>query len=238
MISAFAASAPVSVSAANAAANSLCSPTHRFCRVHRRRRGGAILRRPTVASAGAPADSVGVLMVCLGNICRSPAAEGVLRGLINARGLSDRVHVDSCGTGGGREFWYMDGINSFHEGEPPDARMQQAAESRGLELTSRSRPLRPSDFKDFRYIVAMDRFNVEAIEEARIHWGVKKSGEEGNDSKTVLMLNYTSIEAQKDRPVPDPYYGGIRGFDDALDLIQDACNGLLDSIVEEANTKV
>lgn len=161
-----------------------------------------------------------------------------MRGAIESRGLSERVHVDSCGTGGGREFWYMDGVSSYHEGEAPDTRMEQAAEARGLKLTSRSRPLRPSDFTDFRYIVAMDRFNVEAIEEARIHWGVKKPGDEGNESKTVLMLNYTSIEEQKDRPVPDPYYGGIRGFDDALDLIQDACNGLLDSIVEEAKIEV
>jgi len=67
---------------------------------------------------------------------------------------------------------------------------------------------------------------------------VKKSGEGGNDSKTVMMLNYTSIEEQKDCPVPDPYCGGIRGFDDTLDLIQDACNGLLDSVVEEAKIKV
>ena len=176
---------------------------------------------------------IGVLMVCLGNICRSPAAEAVLRDSIASRGLSDMIRVDSCGTGGGREFWFMEGVPSFHEGEESDIRMIQAASARGIEITSRSRPLRPADFAEFQYIVAMDKSNIEDMEQARVYWGVERG-----ESKTVLLLDYASEPSKRGRPVPDPYFGGRDGFGKALDLIQDACDGLLDNIVAEAGITV
>ncbi len=166
--------------------------------------------------------------MCLGNICRSPAAEAVLRERAAIRGMSDSVFVDSCGTGGGSEFWYMEGGFSFHEGDPSDERMRRTAEARGIEITSTSRPLRPSDFEEFHYIVAMDESNVEAIETAAEHWKVKRG-----DSRVVKLMDFTKIEGKKGIAVPDPYYGGVKGFENALDMIQEAADGLLDVIERE-----
>lgn len=172
-------------------------------------------------------------MVCLGNICRSPASEGVLREWVYARGMSDIVFVDSCGTGGGSESWYMENGFSFHEGDPPDERMTRAAAARDIELTGASRPLRPSDFTQFRYIVAMDDSNVESIEMAAKYWNVKRV-----ESRIVKLMDFTKIETKRGSSVPDPYYGGAKGFENALDLIQEACDGLLDAIEQEIKLKV
>lgn len=197
------------------------------------RRHASIVRCQSASDSATTAQPVGVLMVCLGNICRSPAAEAVLRNSVEARGLSSQIRVDSCGTGGGREYWYLKGVRSFHEGEESDSRMKRAAAERGIDIKSNSRPLRPSDFSQFRYIIAMDNSNVEAIEEARAHWGTERG-----DSQVVMLLNYAPDPAKHGQPVPDPYYGGADGFNNALDLIQDACDGLLDEIVQQAGIAV
>lgn len=122
----------------------------------------------------------------------------------------------------------MEGVTAYHEGEAPDARMRSAAAARGLEVMGASRPLHPDDFSNYKYVVAMDGSNVEAIEEARNYWGVQRG-----DSRVVLLSDYASDPSARGRPIPDPYYGGEAGFENALDLIQDACDGLLDVIVEQ-----
>lgn len=168
--------------------------------------------------------------MCLGNICRSPAAEAVLKARADVRGLSDIVHVDSCGTGGGRPEWFIDGM-AYHKGDDPDHRMRAAASQRGLQLTSISRPLVKEDFDEFHRIIAMDENNIEAIEEARKYWEVPST-----NARVELLTNFSSKPHKRGTAIPDPYYGGPRGFDIALDLIQDACDGLLDDIVEERKT--
>lgn len=193
------------------------------CRAQRR---ASVLRCSAVANSTTAAEPVGVLMVCLGNICRSPAAEVIFRRCVEVRGLGDQIHVDSCGTGGGREHWYIEGVPSFHEGEVSDARMIEAAADKGYEITNRSRPLRRSDFSRFRYIVAMDVDNIEAIQEARVYWGVER-----DESQILMLLNYTTDPVRRGRSVPNPYNGDDLAFVKALKQIQDGCDGLLDEIV-------
>ncbi|CAM9951516.1 unnamed protein product [Choristocarpus tenellus] len=96
-----------------------------------------------------------VLFVCLGNICRSPSAEAVFKDVTAKNGAQDEFYIESCGTGGGSSNWYKDGGFSFHEGDPPDARMTAAAAKRGVKLGGTSRPLRPQDLDDFDLIVGM-----------------------------------------------------------------------------------
>src|SRR3954471_15158180 len=140
-----------------------------------------------------------VLFVCMGNICRSPTAEGVLRRLVRDEGLSDQVEIDSAGTGG------------WHVGSPPDERATEAARRRGIELAGAARQFEPEDFERFDLILAMDRENLAELralapdDEAR--------------GKVRLLLG--------DRDVPDPYYGGERGFEDVLDLVEAGCRDLL-----------
>lgn len=166
-------------------------------------------------------------MVCLGNICRSPAAEAVMNDVIVRRSLDDQFFVDSCGTGGGNPNWYLDDGFSHHQGDPADPRMQAAAANRGLTLHSRSRPLEKQDFEKFDVIVAMDHSNIDSIEEARQYWGVPPEAKE----KVVLMSKFSPDESFRGRAVPDPYYSGSKGFEYALDLIEGACKGLADDLV-------
>lgn len=148
-----------------------------------------------------------VLFVCLGNICRSPSAEGVFRRLLEARGLSHRVEVDSCG------------IGPWHVGKAPDPRAQEAATRRGVDLSGlRARQLAADDFDRFDLLLAMDHDNLEAIEAQRPpHSRVPAR----------LFLEYAG---HPDRAVPDPYFGGDRGFDEVLDLIEAASRGLLEEV--------
>ena len=150
-----------------------------------------------------------VLFVCLGNICRSPAAEGVFNQMVKRRNLENQFEIDSAGTGG------------WHIGEPADWRMQRHAGKRGYNLTSTSRKFNPLyDFEHFDYIIGMDNENIAAL----------KSLSQNPDhlSKISKMTdyrqnwNYTSV--------PDPYYGGEDGFELVLDIIEDACEGLLNKI--------
>lgn len=189
-------------------------------------------RRGRAMACAVSGGKTGVLMLCLGNICRSPAAEAVMRAAVEKRGLGDTVFVDSCGTGGGSPDWYKEDGWSFHKGDPADPRMRQAAEARGMNLTSRSRPLQKADFVDFDVIVAMDSSNLVSIGTAKSYWGVQDAR-----AKVVLMSHFSPDKKFRGQPVPDPYYGGEHGFEHALDLIEGACEGLLDELVAEIPIK-
>ena len=155
--------------------------------------------------------TVKILFICLGNICRSPTAHGVLLHRLLERSLTDRIEVDSCGTGG------------WHSGEPPDLRATAEARRRGYDLTSlRARQLDPDDFYRFDYLLAMDRAN---LGELRAQCPDDFNGHLG------LFLEFAP-DAQVDE-VPDPYYGGERGFADVLSLVEDACDGLLETLLRE-----
>lgn len=151
---------------------------------------------------------VKVLFVCLGNICRSPTAQGVFEALVRREGLAGRIHIDSAGT------------QAYHVGEPPDTRAQQAALRRGIDLsTQRARRVRPEDFLEFDYILAMDRSNYEDLREV-CH--------PDYETRVRLFLEFAAESEEHD--VPDPYYGGARGFERVLDLIEQAAAGLLADI--------
>lgn len=147
-----------------------------------------------------------ILFVCLGNICRSPAAQGIMQSLIDKAGLTDKYELDSAGTYAG------------HAGELPDKRMRIHASRRGYELTHRSRPVKPSDFDEFDVIAAMDDSNYDNL---------KRMAPTVNDErKIVRMIDYCRRHPYY-YSVPDPYYEGASGFELVLDLLEDACEGLL-----------
>lgn len=148
-----------------------------------------------------PAKSI--LFVCMGNICRSPAAEGVFRKAVVAAGREAEFEIDSAGTHG------------YHVGYPPDPRMRAAAEKRGYRLDSAARRLAPEDFHRFDLIVAMDDDNFENI----------SAMSPGGRARVVRMCDY--CETQQASEVPDPYYGGAAGFERVLDILEDACANLL-----------
>ena len=152
-----------------------------------------------------------VLFVCLGNICRSPTAEGVFRQTVESRGLNQRFDIDSAGTG------------DWHIGSPPDSRAQSAAARRGIDLSNlRARQTSAADMAAFDYIIAMDRSNYVNL--------IHLAGEQ-YQHKIHLFLNL-SPDCARDE-VPDPYYGGDHGFDQVLDLIEQASKDLLDHIVRQ-----
>jgi low molecular weight protein-tyrosine phosphatase len=154
--------------------------------------------------------SVAVLFVCMGNICRSPTAEGVFVHRVAAAGLSDRIHVDSAGT------------HAYHVGHPPDPRSQKTALKRGYELAGlRARLVSREDFGRFDYILAMDRDNLSAL---------KRMAPRDAKVKPRLFMDYS---AHAGREVPDPYTGGQQGFENVLDMIEDASSGLLEDIKKE-----
>ncbi|MEZ5333626.1 MAG: low molecular weight protein-tyrosine-phosphatase, partial [Thermoanaerobaculia bacterium] len=150
-----------------------------------------------------------VLFVCLGNICRSPTAEGVLRGLIERRGLGSEVEVDSAGTG------------AWHVGQRADPRMRRAAAARGYDLSSLARQVRAEDFERFDLVIAMDRDNLADLE--ALNGGPRAS----------LRLFSSFLPAGSPPDVPDPYYGGAEGFDRVLDLVEEGSPAILDSLVGE-----
>ena len=153
-----------------------------------------------------------VLFVCLGNICRSPAAEGIFQKKIQDRGLEKSFVVDSAGTGG------------WHVGNLADSRMRKAASARGINLESRSRQIKQIDLYDFDLILVMDKDNLEAVK------SLIPDELDPVNSKIKLILSY-SKENDLDE-VPDPYYGGQNGFDKVLDLLNDAIDGLLESLID------
>ena len=151
-----------------------------------------------------------ILFVCLGNICRSPAAEGVFLHLLNQRGLQDHFVVDSAGTG------------SWHVGNPADRRMQAAAKRRGIHLPSRARPIELNDLEEFDLVLTMDDENFRAVKGLAREAGVRATAE----IRPMLSSSQRSSETE----VPDPYYGGEAGFDHVLDLLEEACGALLDEL--------
>ena len=148
-----------------------------------------------------------VLFVCMGNICRSPAAEGLLRRLVVERGLEEAIEIDSAGT------------IAYHQGEPPDARMRAAAARRGCRLEGASRPVEAEDFRRFDLIVAMDRDNLRDLEAL------------DGTARSRLRLFSDFLPAGAPADVPDPYYGGESGFDRVLDLVEEGCPGLLEELL-------
>lgn len=150
-----------------------------------------------------------ILFVCLGNICRSPSAEAVFRGLVEKENLQQQIECDSAG------------ILDYHEGEPADRRMQLHAAKRGYRLTSVSRPIKPQlDFDRFDYIIGMDDNNILDLQ--------RLARNPSDLAKIHRMTDFSS--SGKYHAVPDPYYGGDEGFELVLDLLEDACQGLLDEI--------
>jgi protein-tyrosine phosphatase len=153
-----------------------------------------------------------LLFVCLGNICRSPSAENIMNHLIEQAGLSDRILCDSAGT------------SSYHIGSPPDQRMSAAAAAKLLiKLRGRARQFKKSDFQDFDLILAMDRENYQDI------LSLDQTGQ--YDHKVRLMCDFCSRHTLKE--VPDPYYGGLEGFNQVIDLLVDACEGLLTYVTSQ-----
>ena len=147
----------------------------------------------------------------MGNICRSPTAEGVFRKFVIDAGLEDRIHTDSAGT------------HAYHEGEGPDHRARAAAERRGFSLEGlKARRVSETDFKQFKYILAMDEDNLSALHEA---------SEKAHHSKVRLFLEFS--ESMPESEVPDPYYGGSAGFERVLDLVEEASKALLETIRKE-----
>ncbi|MBD2113698.1 MULTISPECIES: low molecular weight protein-tyrosine-phosphatase [Cyanophyceae] len=149
-----------------------------------------------------------LLFVCLGNICRSPSAENIMNHLIEQRQLGDQVVCDSAGTA------------SYHVGSAPDRRMAQAAKAYGIDLVGRARQFGTVDFDCFDYILAMDRQNYRDI------LALDPTGQ--HRDRVRLMCDFCRTHPDKD--VPDPYYGGPEGFTYVIDLLLDACEGLLDHI--------
>lgn len=154
-----------------------------------------------------------ILFVCLGNICRSPAAEGVMRSIVEREGLTDRFEIDSAGTYGG------------HRGELPDPRMRSAASRRGYALTHCARQVREEDFDRFDMIVVMDDMNYEAVH--RLAPSREASG------KIYRMAEF--CRRHPDRTyVPDPYYEGHEGFELVLDMLEDGCEEILEKLKVES----
>ena len=150
-------------------------------------------------------DNIKVLFVCMGNICRSPSAEGVFRDKVLAAGFDDKIHIDSAGT------------HAYHIGNPPDPRSQQAATKRDYDLSAqRARKVEVSDFDEFDYVLAMDMSNEDDLQ------AICPAGLE---EKIHLFLKFSDNTDKKE--VPDPYYGSGNGFEIVLDLIEDAADGLI-----------
>jgi protein-tyrosine phosphatase len=159
---------------------------------------------------------VRILFVCTGNICRSPTAEGVMRRLVADAGLEGAVAIESAGTGG------------WHAGEPPDARATAAAARRGIALAGVARQVTEEDFEGFDLILAMDRQNLRELRAI--------APESRARAEVRLLREFDPGSAGgEDLDVPDPYYGGARGFDTVLDLVAAACRGLLDDLRARAS---
>ncbi len=153
---------------------------------------------------------ISILFVCLGNICRSPAAEAIFIDLVNKKGLIDKFIIDSAGTGG------------WHIGKLADKRMRIAAERRGINILSRARQIHTKDFEKFDYILAMDNSNFKNIND------FKKRESLSNFASIKKIQDFRSLF--KEQEVPDPYFGGDEGFDYVLDILGDSVCGFLESI--------
>ena len=156
-------------------------------------------------------DKISVLFVCLGNICRSPAAEAIFQSLINDKGISNQFIVDSAGTG------------NWHVGKKADSRMRFAAKQRNINIISNARQIREDDFLKFKYILVMDNSNFNNVLDF-------KNRVKGSDFARILKIqDFSSIFAEKE--VPDPYFGGDAGFDHVLDILEDSVSCFLEDII-------
>lgn len=151
-----------------------------------------------------------VLFVCLGNICRSPAADGIFSGLIRQNELSEDLSCDSCGTG------------DWHIGDLPDSRMRAAGTRRGYSFTHRARRLCAEDYRNFDCIIAMDEQNKRDI--------LDRAPKDFDASKVKIFTTFCTGNFAKLSGVPDPYWSGDDGFDAVLDILEDGCTGLLKSL--------
>lgn len=151
---------------------------------------------------------VKILFVCLGNICRSPSAEAIMKSLVEQAGMEHDIEIDSAG------------LLSYHQGSLPDERMRVHARKRGYELISHSRPIETDDFFTFDLIIGMDDANIDELQQ-------RAPGVE--EAKKICRMTDYSRRIQMDH-VPDPYYGGHSGFEMVLDLLEDACGGLLEEL--------
>jgi protein-tyrosine phosphatase len=173
-----------------------------------------------------------ILTVCLGNLCRSPAAEAILKKKIAEQGLENWFYVDSCGTGGGNPDWYIENGWSYHEGDRADPRMVRIASERNIKVDSISRPMKPDDLEKFDLIVVMDAENEREVRKAAAYWGKKYV--ELAKSKVEQITKY--CRHRKDiREVPDPWYHGGDSMRLVLDILEDACEGLLQSVTKQLN---
>ena len=155
-------------------------------------------------------DKISVLFVCLGNICRSPAAEAIFQNLINDKGIVDQFIVDSAGTG------------SWHVGKKADARMRFAAKQRNININSNARQIKEDDFRKFNYILVMDNSNFKNVIDL-------KNRVKGSDFAKILKIqDFSSTFNEKE--VPDPYFGGDAGFDHVLDILEDSVSCFLEKI--------
>lgn len=154
-------------------------------------------------------DKIRILFVCLGNICRSPAAEGVMKAVVESEGADARFEIDSAGTG------------NYHIGDLPDRRMRVHAIRRGYDLTHICRQVRESDFDNFDIIVAMDESNRRNL--CRIAPTVEA------EKRIIMMADFADLATKYDH-IPDPYYEGAEGFELVLDLLESACRNLYDRL--------
>jgi len=155
-------------------------------------------------------DKISVLFVCLGNICRSPAAEAIFQSLINEKDISHQFIVDSAGTG------------SWHVGKKADSRMRFAAKQRKINISSHARQIREDDFRKFKYILVMDNSNFNSVIDF-------KNRVKGSDFAKILKIqDFSSVFAEKE--VPDPYFGGDAGFEHVLDILEDSVSCFLNNI--------
>jgi protein-tyrosine phosphatase len=152
-----------------------------------------------------------VLFVCLGNICRSPAAEGIFKKMVRRQGLKDKIEVDSAGTAG------------YHTGELPDSRMRQHGTRRGYKFDSLSRKFTSCDFDRFDMILAMDDSNYNNI--------LRLAPDLDSEAKVHRMMDFS--KKYENDYVPDPYYSGAEGFEQVLNLLEDSCEGLLDKVKKD-----
>jgi len=153
-------------------------------------------------------NKIGIVFICMGNICRSPTAEAVFHRYVEQAGLSEYIHIDSAGT------------HDYHVGDAPDARTLRAAKERGYDMSKlRGRQVEAADFSRFDYVLAMDEANLSILERLR-----------PRDAQGHLGLFLEFAEQHDEREVPDPYYGGAEGFERVLDMVEDAAGGLLKHI--------
>lgn len=153
-------------------------------------------------------NRVKVLLICMGNICRSPTAHAVFRHLVQEHGLTELIEIDSAGT------------HAYHVGNPPDSRSMQTARKRGIDMSDlRARQVDLGDFYHYDYLIAMDDYNLSLLQEMA-----------PRDMAHKLSLFLSFAPHLKEREVPDPYYGGADGFELVFDMVQAASEGLLSHI--------